>query len=193
MVKLARSIMLLAAIGFLAACQTEPAEQTGATEEAATTDAATVRSEIEAINDRFEQTLLAQDAAALAAIYTEDAIAMPPGTPRVEGRAAIESMFADWFTQMAPSESFTLTTDEVVLPESGEVAYEIGSYQTSGTSPEGEAYEATGKYLVIWENVDGEWKIAADSWSEDTPMHMEGEKAEQPEAAEPATEAETEN
>lgn len=189
MLKLARSMMLLAVVGLLAACQTEPAEQTGATEEIAATDAATVRSEIEAINDRFEQALLAQDAAALATIYSEDAVAMPPGTPRVEGRAAIEAMFTDWFAQMAPSESFTLTTDQVVLAESGEVAYEIGTYQTSGTSPEGEPYESTGKYLGVWENVNGEWKIAADSWSDDTPMHMEGEKAETGEAAAPTEEA----
>ncbi|MGH7558052.1 MAG: YybH family protein [Gemmatimonadota bacterium] len=175
MLKVTRPMMLLTAIGLLAACQTEPAEQTGATEEAATADAATVRSEIESINDRFEQALLAHDAAAIAAIYTEDALVLPPSAPRTEGRAAIEAMFSSWFEQVPASDTFTLTTDQIVLAESGEIAYEIGTYQTSGTAPSGETYEESGKYLGVWENVGGEWKMAADMWSGDAPMSMEGE------------------
>lgn len=186
MVKLARSTLLLAGTVLLAACQTESAEQTGATEEAAVTDAASVRSEIEAANDGFEQALLAQDAATLATFYTEDAVALPPGAARAEGRAAIESMFADWFGQMTPSETFTLTTDDFVLSESGDIAYEVGTYRTAGSGPEGQAYDITGKYLAAWENEDGEWKIAADSWSDDAPMHMGEEPGD---AAAPAGEA----
>lgn len=176
MVKLARSVTMLAAIGLLTACQTEPAEQTGATEEAA--DASGVRSEIESINDRYEQALLAQDAATIAAIYTDDAVVLPPSNRRTEGRAAIESMFTSWFGQMPPSDTFTLTSDQLVLAESGDIAYEIGTYQTSGSSTTGETYEESGKYLAVWENVDGEWKMAADMWSGDAPMHEEGEAAE---------------
>ncbi|MGH7563132.1 MAG: YybH family protein [Gemmatimonadota bacterium] len=183
MLKTAGSMTLLAVVGLLAACQTEPAERTGATEEAAATDAATVRSEIEAINDRFEQALIAHDAAAIGTFYTDDAVALPAGAPRTEGRAAIESMFAGWFAQVPAPEVFTLTTDEVVLAESGEIAYEIGTYQSSGTAPSGETYDETGKYLVVWENVNGEWKLAADSWSGDAPMAMEGEAAEPGESA----------
>lgn len=189
MVKLARPTLLLAAVGLLAACQTEPAEQTGATEEATVTDAASVRSEIETANDGFEQAILAQDAATLATLYTEDAVALPPGAARAEGRAAIESMFAGWFGQMEPAETFTLTTDDFILSESGDVAYEVGTYRTAGSGPEGQAYDITGKYLAVWENENGEWKIAADSWSDDTPMHMAEDKAEVGEgpAADPAT------
>lgn len=182
MVKLARSMAMLATIGLMAACQTEPGEQTGATEEAAVTDASSARSEIESVNDRYEQALLAQDAAAIAAIYTEDAVVLPPSSPRTEGRTAIESMFTSWFGMVPASDTFTLTTEEVVLAESGELAYEIGTYQTSGSSATGETYEETGKYLAVWENVDGEWKMAADMWS--------GDKREPHEPA-PAREAET--
>ena len=210
MLKLTRSAVLLAVVGFLAACQTEPAEQTGAIEEDATVDATTVRTEIEAINDRFEQALVAHDAPTIATFYTDDAVALPAGAPRAEGRAAIEAVFAGWFEQAPPPESFTLTTDDLVLAESGEVAYEIGTYQVRGTSPAGKTYDEIGKYLVVWEDVNGEWKVAADSWSGDAPMPAEGHEgesgvsapAEKPgttgepqageqDATEPAAEAET--
>lgn len=190
MLKLPRFLPLLTALGLLAACQTEPAEQTGATEEAAATDAATVRAEIEAIGDRFEQALLAKDAATIATFYTEDAIALPPGAPRAEGRAAIEALFASWFAEIPAAEGFTLTTDDVQLSESGDIAYEVGTYTSRGTSPAGEAYDETGKYLVVWNNLDGEWMIVRDMWSGDAPMHM-GEGAAEASAAPEATTPET--
>jgi uncharacterized protein (TIGR02246 family) len=191
MVKLPRFLPLLAAVGLLAACQTEPAEETGATEEAAATDVATVRAEIEAIGDRFEQALLAEDAATIATFYAEDAIALPPGSPRAEGPAAIEALFASWFEMIPASEGFTLTTDDLQLAESGDIAYETGTYTSRGTSPEGEAYDETGKFLVVYENEGGEWKIVRDMWNGDAPMHMgEGEAgaAAAPEATAPAEE-----
>lgn len=183
MVKLARSMTMVAAIGLLAACQTEPAEQTGTTEETATSDAASVRSEIESIHDRYEQALLAQDAATIATIYTDDAVVLPPSNRRTEGRTAIESMFTSWFGQVPPFDTFTLSTDQLVLAESGDIAYEIGTYQISGSSPTGETYEETGKYLAVWENVDGEWKMAADMWSGDAPMHGQDDATEPGETA----------
>ena len=186
MVKHPRFLPLLAALGLLAACQNEPAEETGATEEAAATDAATVRAEIEALGDRFEQALLAEDAATIATFYAEDAIALPPGAPRAQGPAAIEALFASWFAEVPAAEGFTLTTDDVQLSESGDIAYEVGTYTSRGTSPEGEAYDETGKYLVVWKNLNGEWKIVRDMWSGDAPMHM-GEGAAEATGAPEAT------
>lgn len=189
MVKLLRFLPLVAVAGLLAACQTEPADQTGAIEESAAPDAATIRTEIEGINDRFEQALLAEDAATLGTFYTEDAVALPPGAPRAEGRAAIEALFASWFAAIPAPEGFTLTTDDLQIAGSGDVAYEIGTYTSRGTSPEGESYDETGKYLVVWENTDGQWKVASDIWNGDAPMHKGGEGAEAmgaPEASEAA-------
>lgn len=187
MVKLTRFLPLLAALGLLAACQAEPAEQTGATEEAAAPDAAGARTEIEAISDRFEQAFLAEDAATLASFYAEDAIALPPGAPRAEGRAAIQSLFASWFEEVPAPAGFTLTTDDLQVAASGDTAYEVGTYTSRGTSPAGEAYDETGKYLVVWKNVDGQWMIVRDTWNGDAPMHMGGEETEAPGTPEAAS------
>lgn len=193
---LPKSLSVIVFLGLLAGCQTEPAEgpaeQAGATtEETAASDAASVRATIEEIGDRFEQALLAEDAATIASFYAEDAVVLPPGSPRTEGQANIEAMFAAWFEQIPPMEGFTLTSDDVQLSSSGELAYEVGTYTSRGTTPDGQAYDETGKYLAVWENTGGEWKMVADQWSEDAPK-LAGEGAEAqdvPEAAEPAAEA----
>ena len=126
MVRWTRFLPLIVGLALVAACQTEPAEQTGATEEAAATDVATVRAEIEAQGDRFEQALLAEDAATVATFYTEDAIALPPGAPRAQGPAAIEALFASWFAEIPAPEGFTLTTDDLQL--GGDIAYEFAFF-----------------------------------------------------------------
>jgi ketosteroid isomerase-like protein len=43
-------------------------------------------------------------------------------------------------------------------------AYEIGrfSMKTKGAR----AQELTGRYVVVWEKVGGEWKLAADIWND---------------------------
>ena len=42
-------------------------------------------------------------------------------------------------------------------------AREIGTFslKTKGSTPQ----EVTGKYLVVWEKVGNDWKLAADIWS----------------------------
>ena len=43
-------------------------------------------------------------------------------------------------------------------------AREIGTFslKTKGPTPQ----EITGKYVVVWEKVGGDWKLAADIWNE---------------------------
>ena len=47
----------------------------------------------------YEDAFNQNDAAAVAALYTEDAVLLPPETDTVYGREAIEKYFADLFTQ----------------------------------------------------------------------------------------------
>ncbi|HUP01101.1 MAG TPA: DUF4440 domain-containing protein [Gemmatimonadota bacterium] len=189
---LLRSALAVAAIAFLtAACQTQEADQVGTTEDAIT-DTETVRQSIESSNDAFEQAILAGNGTALADFYTADAIVLGPFMPRAQGTEAIGSFWTEMMSEGPPSQ-IALTTDELTVSESGELAYEIGSFDVAGTTPEGTAWEEEGKYLVVWENVDGEWKMAADAWNSDAaPPGMEHEtpaEGETPaESGAPATE-----
>jgi uncharacterized protein (TIGR02246 family) len=103
----------------------------------------------------------AKDAAKLAGFYTEDAVYMPSNQPMVKGRAAIEAHFKQEFQQ-----GFTnlkLTPIESVI--SGPQAFEVGT--ATITAPGGRT--ENGKYVVVFKQVGGAWKIAYDINNTDQP------------------------
>ena len=101
----------------------------------------------------------AGNAADIAALYSEDARLLPPGSGEVQGREAIE---AYWQTQIdaAPGVKVALETKEV--HNLGDVAVEVGAYVNTG--PEGE-HAGHGKYLVVWVRKDGTWQMTRDIWN----------------------------
>lgn len=163
-----RRWIALAAIALFAACETPPAEdaEEGAAGDTVAMDAAGVEDSIRAANARFEEAVLAGDAAGVAALYTDDAILLAPGTPRVEGRAGIETAFGQMTAGM---QAFDLQTDRVEVAESGDFAWEIGTYDLTVETPDGATIRDVGKYLVVWENVDGSWRLTADAFNSDLP------------------------
>jgi hypothetical protein len=77
------ALVILAGVG-AAGCQSQ------ADPAFATTDATALRAALRAYLDAAN----AGDAARWAAVYAEDAVMMPPNSPAVEGRAAVESWLA---------------------------------------------------------------------------------------------------
>ena len=173
---LKRSVILLAA-GLALACQQETAtEQASETDPA--TDAAAVTEAIAAKDQAFADALVAGDVATVASHYTNDAILLPPGGPRVEGATAIQETFASWIEVGGPPASMTLTSDDVTLTAAGDYAHAIGTWTMSGPAPDGSEWSDNGKFVAVWKNVDGDWKMAADIWNSDNPpMGMESEGA----------------
>lgn len=175
MLKYLKVLSVFAAIALVAACQKQEADQTGTTEETAVTDTESIRQGIEGINDQFEQAIIAGDPVTLTNFYADDAVVLAPNMPRAEGREAITSFWTSMINEGGAPATATLTTDQVIVPESGEIAVEIGTYTVGGTAPDGTTWEDTGKYMASWENVNGEWKMAADTWNSDVSLPgMEG-------------------
>src|SRR5215475_2637723 len=116
--------------------------------------------EIEAVNAKWIDFFNKGDFAGVASLYTEDATAFPPGSATVKGRAAIEAMWKRMAEQMSDPKLTTLD----VKPLGASAAREIGTFslKTKGPRPQ----ELTGKYVVVWEKVGGDWKLAADIWNE---------------------------
>ncbi|MBA3584290.1 MAG: DUF4440 domain-containing protein [Gemmatimonadetes bacterium] len=166
MFKYLKVLPVFAVIALAAACQTKEAEQMGTTEETGAADTETIRQGIEDLDNQFEQAMLAGDSLALANFYADDAVILPPNMPRAEGRDGIRSVWAGMVSG-GPLTSATLTTDQVIIPESGEIAVDVGTYTMGGTAPDGTPWQDTGKFVATWENVNGEWKIAADIWNSD--------------------------
>lgn len=108
----------------------------------------------------WEKAFNAGDAAAVAAVYTEDATLMPPGVPTMKGRAAIEKFMRDGFAQ-GPAK-IALTTDELFTM--GDAAVRRGTYRVTGAD---DAVLDAGKYVEIWRRVDEAWLICIDIWNAD--------------------------
>jgi uncharacterized protein (TIGR02246 family) len=149
-------------------CKAEPAAEEGATEDTVAVDAAAIEEAIDAANKQFETAVAANDTIAIASLYAEDAIVLPPFMPRGEGRDAVRGVFASLLAP-SPNPTLTLESDKVMVSESGDIATEIGTWAISGTAPDGMEWQESGKSLRVWRNVGGTWQIIADAWNSDAP------------------------
>lgn len=118
------------------------------------------------ISPAFMKAAEAKDAEAAAALYSEDAMVMPPGAPAVKGRAAIEAF---WRKMMLSAiRRVTLATTDLGM--SGDIAYETGTYTLDLTLPDGSPASDGGKYITLMRRqADGSWKMTHDMWSSDAP------------------------
>ena len=118
------------------------------------------KAEIEAMNAKWVELFNKGDFDGVASLYTDDATAFPPGSGMVKGRAAIGAMWKSMAEQVGDPKVITLD----VKPLGPSAAREIGTFslKTKGPTPQ----EVTGKYVVVWEKVGTDWKLAADIWND---------------------------
>jgi uncharacterized protein (TIGR02246 family) len=117
------------------------------------------RASIQTLNDQFTKAFNAGDIAAVATHYTEDATVLPPGAEMVMGRNAILTFWKSAADQIG---DIKLTAVDV-KPLGSNAAREIGTFslRTKGA----QSQQVTGKYVVVWEKVGSEWKLATDIWN----------------------------
>jgi uncharacterized protein (TIGR02246 family) len=118
-------------------------------------------------SDTYTQLTLAGDFAGLAAMFTEDAVRMPPNAPALEGRTAIQAFAEAYYSTITEFES---TTTEV--GGAGDVAFARGTYSLTAT-PEGalEPVSDSGKWMAICKRQpDGTWLMTANIWNSDLPL-----------------------
>ncbi len=102
----------------------------------------------------------------IAALYTDEAVLLPPHHEMIKGRESVEGY---WRVGLeAGIKDVVLTTVEVDV--FGDRIREIGTY-TLKVWPAGKAaWEDSGKYLVIWKKQeDGSVKLDADIWNTNLP------------------------
>jgi len=119
-----------------------------------------------AIADAYTKATSAGDAKAVAALYTEDAIELPPNHAPVKGRMAIQEYYVSQFAGAKVS-GFTLTHWESAVH--GDAAFDVGAYKQTITPTQGTGMSDTGKYAVILKKVGGVWKVAYAIYNSDQP------------------------
>jgi uncharacterized protein (TIGR02246 family) len=121
-----------------------------------------IQSDIRKADDAFESTFRQGDAAGIAELYTVDAMLLPPGSDFVKGKKAIQD-FWKGVIDMGIREA---KLDIVEVEHHGDAAIEVGQYKLSG---DGGVLVDQGKYIVIWKQEDGQWKLHRDIWNSSQP------------------------
>lgn len=125
-------------------------------------DLANAKKEIEAANQNLVVLLAKKDSIGFGNSYTEDAKFMGYNQPSTEGRKAIQSVWAQ--NMKADATQITLTTVEVWGNETSLTEEGVFDFKTK----EGVALDK-GKYVVVWVNDNGTWKIHRDIFNSDLP------------------------
>jgi len=116
-----------------------------------------LRAQVEKMSHAWQAAYNAGDAAALAALYTEDAKVLPPSSATVSGRAAIQALFAEDIKRGSKN---ALTSVEAF--GGGDFAIEVGGWVETGADG---AHKDHGSYLTVYRKVGNDWKIYRDTWN----------------------------
>jgi ketosteroid isomerase-like protein len=122
-----------------------------------------IHSDIRKADDAFETKFSMQDAAGIAELYTENAMVFPAGSDIIKGKNAIQEFWKAVMDLLGIRE-VKLDIVEVELHDA--VATEVGRYQLIG---DGGEVKDQGKYIVIWKQEGGQWKIHRDIWNTSQP------------------------
>jgi len=96
------------------------------------------------------------DAEALANLYADDAMLLPPDHEPIQGRAAIGAFWRQGTDQGLEVTTLTVEVD-------GDLGYLVGRYHLPATDEEP---ADSGKYVMcLKRQPDGSWKLSADIWN----------------------------
>ena len=134
-------------------------------------DAATVRKAIEAINQKTAQELMSGNFDTTYAQYTDDAVSMPDHQPMMKGKAALKESTQKMLAMGMKFSKVSFNTLDVHV--SGQIAYEIGTFDMTVQMNGMPEMNDKGKYLTIYQQApDGSWKTAVETWNSDAPPPM---------------------
>ena len=126
------------------------------------TESNDVHNAIVSANETFMASFSRGDAAVLASFYTENGKFLLPNSDFVSGKEAIEVAIQGFFDMGAK----TLALETIEVEGYGDTASEVGKYILGGE--DGMVLDE-GKYIVIWKNQGGTWKLHRDIFNTSQP------------------------
>ena len=147
--------LALAASAFLLAAAPSPAQREQQPQQERRAPAA-----IAEAHRRLEQAFNRGDAAAVAALYTENATLLPPGADILSGRGAAQARWQAAYDTGARN----LSLDPVSVETWGDAAREIGRFTLAVPGQGGQTARVEGKYVVLWKRTAEGWRLDTDIW-----------------------------
>ena len=121
-----------------------------------------VRDAIAAANEDSMAAFNRGDAAGIAALYTVNGQVLPPNGDFVTGKEAVQAVWQA-IMDMGIKEA---KLETVEVEDHGDTAIEVSKYTLKGD--EGQVLD-TGKYIVIWKQQNGDWKLHRDIFNSSMP------------------------
>jgi uncharacterized protein (TIGR02246 family) len=107
-----------------------------------------------------------KDVAKTIAFYADDASALPFNAPIASGKDQIRELWTH-LTSM-PGFSLTFGPTKIEVAKSGDLAYDVGTFELKANDAQGDATTQIGKYVVVWKKQsDKQWKAILDMFSTD--------------------------
>lgn len=122
-----------------------------------------IQQQINAINQSFDNAFNAKNAAAIGALYADNAVVMPaPAGEPVIGAGAVQSFFAGLIEAGVIEHQLTL----VDAVEDGNLAFQRGKWAGAMVNAQGEKQTFGGNvHLVYRKQADGSWKAVTHIWN----------------------------
>lgn len=106
------------------------------------------------------------DPSFFASVYTKDALVMPAGSPKLKGMENIIGFFK--VEEGTPPFKVNVLSEEITGNE--ENVFEVGTYEI--VNDKNESFEK-GKFIVVWKQENGTWKIHREIWNTNTQQQSE--------------------
>ncbi|CAN5309290.1 hypothetical protein BH23BAC1_BH23BAC1_24320 [soil metagenome] len=121
-----------------------------------------LKQEIRELDDQFESLFAHGDTSGMSTLYTDHGMVLPPGGDFVRGKEKIGQ-----FWQAVMNLGIKKAKLEILeIEQQGDTAVETGTYTLSGE--DGQLLDQ-GKYIVIWKQQNGQWKLHRDIFNTSLP------------------------
>jgi ketosteroid isomerase-like protein len=147
----------LALVLFLSACGQQTPPDTRAADESTIRD----------LDAQWSKSAGANDVDGTVSYYSDDASMLPPNAPIATTKEGIRAV---WASFLVPGASVSWQPSKVEVARSSDLAYAMGTYESSTKDSRGKLVTDRGKYVEVWKKqADGKWKTSVDIFNSDLP------------------------
>jgi ketosteroid isomerase-like protein len=98
--------------------------------------------------------------------YAAEASALPFNAPIASGKEQIRQVWAHLMS--LPGFSLTFAPTKIEVAKSGDLAYDVGTFELKTNDASGNSVSEVGKYTVVWKKQsDKQWKVIIDMFNTD--------------------------
>jgi ketosteroid isomerase-like protein len=113
----------------------------------------------------WSQAVGAKDLDKTTSFYATDASVLPFNGPLSTGREPIRQLWSHLFDM--PGFHLQFAPTKIEISKSGDMAYDLGTFELRTNGSDGSPATTQGKYVVVWKKEGGQWKAVADIFNTD--------------------------